>query len=161
MFLGRFLFNSIWSCTLSTLSPSVRENRWDGHYIGSVSGAEYRHLLWQEEDPQWYTLIFHWDFLQWQHVNMSFLCFFLPSRGVRVWWSLVRLYHGWCWVSYFPPPKKKIIWDKKQCIFQTMWSVFFILIISCNLTEEQITDLIITENKAKYIHYKRHWGQNK
>lgn len=33
------------------------------------------------------------------HVNMFFLCVVFLSRRVCVWWSLVRLYHGWCWVS--------------------------------------------------------------
>lgn len=90
-----------------SISPSVRENWWDGHNVGSVSGTEHRHLLWQEEDPQRYGLIFHWGFSAVAVRKHIFLCVVFLSRRVCVWWSLVRVYHGWCWVSFLLFPFKK------------------------------------------------------
>lgn len=56
--------------------------------------------------------------MRWKHVDV----FYFPRR-VQVWWSLVGLHHGWCWVSYFYRtfPHQGHNRDRWQFLQQVVW----------------------------------------
>lgn len=97
-----------------SVSPSVRENRWDGHNVGSVSGTEHRHLLWQEEDPQWYALIFHSGFLQWPCKHVFFVCVCCFSFQESVCVTIVGQAVSWMMLGKLIVVSFQKVWHLKK-----------------------------------------------